>query len=117
MSPFHISEGILTYPTMTGKQNKEKYGSTQCDQTENHSNNVNTTGFRVPFLFVWLLSIVDNFLYACSGNCSIAVTRNAWVGNLVCLCVMENRNYTKQWMVERVTPLKKGLCNSRWKVR
>ncbi len=38
---------------------------------------------------------------------SIAVARNAWVGDFVCLCVMENMNYAEQWMVEGVTALKK----------
>jgi len=38
---------------------------------------------------------------------SITVARNAWVGNFVCLCVMENRSCTEQWMVEGVIALKK----------
>jgi hypothetical protein len=38
----------------------------------------------------------------------IAATRNAWVGDLVCLCVMKNnRSCAERWMVERVTTLKK----------
>jgi hypothetical protein len=47
------------------------------------------------------------FLRIYDGNYSIATTRNAWVGNLVCLCVMENKSYTEQWMVEGATALKK----------
>jgi hypothetical protein len=42
---------------------------------------------------------------------SIAATRNAWVGNFVCFCVMENKSYAEQWIVEGVTALKKGLHN------
>jgi hypothetical protein len=38
---------------------------------------------------------------------SITTTRNAWVGNSVCLCVMENKSCAKQWMVEGATALKK----------
>jgi hypothetical protein len=34
---------------------------------------------------------------------SISTTRNAWVGDLVCLCVMEDMSYIKQWMVEGAT--------------
>ncbi len=37
----------------------------------------------------------------------ITVARNAWVGNLVCLYVMENRSCIEQWMVEGATALKK----------
>ncbi len=33
--------------------------------------------------------------------------RVAWVGNLVCLCVMEDRSCAKQWMVEGAIALKK----------
>jgi hypothetical protein len=42
---------------------------------------------------------------------SIAATRNAWIGEFVWFCVMENRSCTEQWMVEGVTALKKGLRN------
>jgi hypothetical protein len=42
---------------------------------------------------------------------SVAATRNALVGNFVCLFVMENKSYVGQWMVEGVTTLKKGLRN------
>jgi hypothetical protein len=38
---------------------------------------------------------------------SISTVRNAWVGNLVCFYVMEDRSYTKKWMVEGATALKK----------
>ncbi len=67
--------------------------------------------------FVWLFSIAGNFLHACGGNYSVAAARNAWVGNLVCLCVMENRSCIELWMVVGATALKKGLHNWRWKVR
>ncbi len=45
-----------------------------------------------------------NFLRACGKNYSIATARNAWVGDLVCLCVMENRSCTKQngWWEVRI---------------
>jgi hypothetical protein len=36
---------------------------------------------------------------------SIFATRNAWVGNFVCWCVMEDRSCTEQWMVEGATAL------------
>jgi len=61
--------------------------------------------------FVWLLLIAINFLHACDKNYSIATTRNAWVANLACLCVIENKSYVKRWMVEGATTLKKGLRN------
>jgi len=42
---------------------------------------------------------------------SIAFARNAWVGNFVYLCVMENMSCVERWMVEGKIALKKGLCN------
>jgi hypothetical protein len=42
---------------------------------------------------------------------SIAIARNAWVNNFVCLCVMENMSYAESWMVEVVIALKEGLRN------
>ncbi len=71
---------------------------------------MNTTGFKVLF-FVLLFSLAVNFLHARGGNMSIFVARNAWVGNFICLCVMENRNCAERWMVEGATALKKSLCN------
>jgi len=46
---------------------------------------------------------------------SISTARNAWVGDLVCLCVMEDRSCVKQWMVEGTIALKKvcGMDNRR----
>jgi hypothetical protein len=38
---------------------------------------------------------------------SISAARNAWVGKLVCLCVMEDRSCVEQWMVEEATALMK----------
>jgi len=38
---------------------------------------------------------------------SIYVIRNAWLGDLVCLCVMEDKSCAKQWLVEGATALKK----------
>jgi len=38
---------------------------------------------------------------------SIINARNAWVGNYDCLCVMEDKNCTEQWMVEEVIAMKK----------
>ncbi len=38
---------------------------------------------------------------------SIIVARSAWVGDLVCLCVMENMSCIERWMVEGMTALKK----------
>jgi hypothetical protein len=60
-----------------------------CDQTESHSDNVNTTSF---YGFVFLFLVVINFLHANGGNYSVAIARNAWVGSLVCLCVIENKS-------------------------
>jgi len=56
---------------------------------------------------------IVNFLHACNGNYSVVAARNVCVGNLVCLCVMENRSYTERWVAEGVIALKKGLCNRR----
>jgi hypothetical protein len=42
---------------------------------------------------------------------SIVAARNAWVGNFVYLCVMENMSYVERWMVEGETTLKKGVHN------
>ncbi len=92
------------------------YTINHCDWTAGHPNNVNTTSFRVSF-FVLLFSLAINFLHACDGNMSIDAARNAWVGNFVCLCVMENKSCAKRWMVEGATTFKKGLRNWRWKVR
>jgi hypothetical protein len=46
---------------------------------------------------------------------SITTARNAWVGDFVCLCVMENRSCAEQWMVEGLIALKKvcGMDNRR----
>jgi hypothetical protein len=52
-----------------------------------------------------------NFLHAYDENYFVVVVKNAWVGNLVCLCVMENKIYIEPWMVEGVVTLKRGLCN------
>ncbi len=48
-----------------------------------------------------------NFLCIYGGNYFIDAARNAWVGDLVCLCVMENRSCVERWMVEGATGLKK----------
>jgi hypothetical protein len=69
---------------------------------------VNKTCFRV---LCFLFSLAVNFLHACGRNMSIVAARIAWVGNFVCLCIMENKSYVKRWMVEGAIALKKGLCN------
>jgi hypothetical protein len=38
---------------------------------------------------------------------SITIARNAWVGNSICLCVMEDRFYVERWMMEEAIALKK----------
>ncbi len=48
-----------------------------------------------------------NFCALVAKTYSISVARNAWVGDLVCLCVMEERSCAEQWMVEGATTLKK----------
>ncbi len=57
---------------------------------------MNTTSFRVFFLFD-----------CCQWPSTIVVAMNAWVGDLVCLCVMENRSCVERWMVEGAIALKK----------
>jgi hypothetical protein len=42
---------------------------------------------------------------------SIATARNAWVGDFVCLCVMEKKSCTEGWMLEEAVALKKALRN------
>jgi len=37
----------------------------------------------------------------------IYVVRNAWVGDLVCLCVMEDKSCAEQWLAEGAIALKK----------
>jgi hypothetical protein len=44
-----------------------------------------------------------NFCVLAAYTHSIYAARNAWVGNLVYLCVMEDKSYTKKWMVEGAT--------------
>jgi hypothetical protein len=52
-----------------------------------------------------------NFLHANNGNYFIDAAKNAWVGNFVCLCVMEKMICIELWMVEGVIALKRGLRN------
>jgi hypothetical protein len=51
--------------------------------------------------------MVVNFCAFATDTHSISIARNAWVGDLVCLRVMEDRSCTKQWMVEGATTLMK----------
>jgi hypothetical protein len=51
--------------------------------------------------------MVINFWALAAKTHYIFVARNAWVSDLVCLCVMEDMNCAKQWMVERTSALKK----------
>jgi hypothetical protein len=46
---------------------------------------------------------------------SISAARNAWVGDLVCLCVMEDRSCSEKWMVEGVIALKKVCKMDGWR--
>jgi len=48
-----------------------------------------------------------NFCVLGAKTHSISIGRNAWVGDLVCLCVMEDMSCIEQWMVEGATALKK----------
>jgi hypothetical protein len=48
---------------------------------------------------------------AYGGSYLIVAARNAWEGNLVCLCVMENKICIELWMVKGVVALKRGLRN------
>ncbi len=56
-----------------------------------------------------------NFCAFAVDTHSISIARNAWVGKLVCLCVMEDRSCTEQWMVEGAIALLKvcGMDNRR----
>jgi hypothetical protein len=51
--------------------------------------------------------MVVNFCVLVVETYSIYVIRNAWLGDLVCLCVMEDKSCAEQWLVEGVTALKK----------
>jgi hypothetical protein len=51
--------------------------------------------------------MVVNSLRAYNKNYSITAARNAWVGDFVYLCVMENKSCVEQWMVEGAIALKK----------
>ncbi len=46
-----------------------------------------------------------NFCTFVMDTHSISTASNAWAGNLVCLCVMEDRSCIEQWMVEGVIAL------------
>jgi hypothetical protein len=48
-----------------------------------------------------------NFCTFATDTHSIFAARNAWVGDLVRLCVMEDRSYAEKWMVEGAIALKK----------
>jgi hypothetical protein len=85
-----------------------------CDRTKSHSNNVNTTGFRVSFLFdccQW----PSTFWRACNGNYSIAAARNAWVGDLVCLCYGE-QELRRAMDGGGSNCIEEGLRNRQWEV-
>jgi hypothetical protein len=75
---------------------------------------VTAIGFRV-LSFLLLLSMAVNFCTLSTKIHFISATRNAWVGDLVCLCVMEDRSCAEQWMVEGVTPLKKVCGIDGWR--
>jgi hypothetical protein len=49
--------------------------------------------------------MVVNFYVLVAEIHFIFATRNAWVGDLVCLCVMEDKSCVEQWMVEGATTL------------
>jgi hypothetical protein len=55
--------------------------------------------------------MVVNFLHAYGRNYFVAIVKNAWVGSLVCLCVIKNRICNELWMVEGATALKRDLRN------
>jgi len=48
-----------------------------------------------------------NFCALAAETHPIFATRNAWVGDFVRLCVMEDRSCAEQWMVEGPNALKK----------
>jgi hypothetical protein len=49
--------------------------------------------------------MIVNFCAFAVDTYSISIVRNAWVGDVVCLCVMEDRSCVEQWMVEGATAL------------
>jgi hypothetical protein len=51
--------------------------------------------------------MVVNFCVLAADTHFISFARNTWVGDLVCLCVMEDRSCSKKWMVEGANALKK----------
>jgi hypothetical protein len=76
---------------------------------------VNATNFRVSS-FCLIIVNGRQLLHTCSTYSHthfISAARNAWVGNLVSLCVMEDRSCVEKWMVEGATALKKvcGMHN------
>jgi hypothetical protein len=48
-----------------------------------------------------------NFCVLAVETYYIYVVRNAWVGDLVCLCVMEDKSCAEQWLAEGAIALKK----------
>ncbi len=48
-----------------------------------------------------------NFCMLATNTHFIFGTRNAWVGDLIYLCVMEDRKCAVKWMAEGATALKK----------
>jgi hypothetical protein len=56
-----------------------------------------------------------NFCTLAADTHSISTTRNAWVGDLICLCVMEDRSCAEKWMVEGTTALKKVCIMDDWR--
>jgi hypothetical protein len=99
-----ITEGPVLRPFFYTKwlQNWDSMGMWQsyCDRTKSHSG-VNTTDFRI-LSFCLLIINGRQILRVCDGYRFISVARNAWAGDLVSLCVMEDRSYAEQWMVEEL---------------
>jgi hypothetical protein len=48
-----------------------------------------------------------NFCTLAADTRSISAARNAWVSDLVCLCVMEDRSCVEKWVMEGASALKK----------
>jgi hypothetical protein len=51
--------------------------------------------------------MVVNFCAFAADIHSISIARNTWDGNLVSLCVMEDKSCAEQWMVGRAFALMK----------
>jgi hypothetical protein len=67
---------------------------------------VNAIDFRVSS-FCLIIVNGHQLLRTCDRYSFYFYYKDSWVGDLVCLCVIEDRNCAKKWMVEGAIALKK----------